>query len=228
MNYFVIGVSGVTCGGKTTLTKLLERSFPWCHVIHQDTYFYDDDHPNHVRMPEIENHVNYESPCSLNMDQMQEDVLKILSETGEFHYDSSFNTPSFDTGVELLKTIKDISKNYDTTKYSKIPVLILEGFTIFTSKTLFEKCDARFFLTLPEDECRKRRVQRSYTPADCPGYFDKAIWPEYTKHFEEFIEKTPGIKVFDSTDPMENIWKQSLDIIICGLEERQLLLRSKN
>ena len=70
----------MTCGGKTTLSQLLQRSFPWCRVVYQDSYFLDDDDPRHVRLPEVENHVNYEVPTALDLDKMEEDVKKILSE----------------------------------------------------------------------------------------------------------------------------------------------------
>ena len=60
MSYFVIGVSGVTCGGKTTMSKLLQRSFPWSKVIHQDKYFYPEDYEGHVRFADMDNHINFE------------------------------------------------------------------------------------------------------------------------------------------------------------------------
>jgi len=114
MSHFVIGVSGVTCGGKTTLSKLLQKSFPWCRVIHQDTYFYEDDSENHIRLgPELQNHANYELITSLNMDQMCKDVDAILEGPGTFSKltnQAVDNTPNFETGHELLKSVGEIGK----------------------------------------------------------------------------------------------------------------------
>lgn len=56
--------------------------------------------------------------------------------------------------------------DFDTTKFQKIPVLIIEGFIIFESPFLFDLCDVRFFLTLDESECRNRRTIRQYNPPD--------------------------------------------------------------
>ncbi|XP_053512133.1 nicotinamide riboside kinase 1 isoform X4 [Artibeus jamaicensis] len=39
MKTFVIGISGVTNGGKTTLAKNLQKHFPNCSVISQDDFF---------------------------------------------------------------------------------------------------------------------------------------------------------------------------------------------
>jgi len=231
MSYFVIGVSGVTCGGKTTLTKLLQRSFPWCRIVHQDFYFYDDEHPSHVRVPEVENHVNYELLTSMDMNKMHKDISAILAGPGEFFdgrtdgpkktkttdhdQESRYHqvaaaansrpedAPNFDTGLELLKTVGTL--DFDTTKYKDIPILIIEGFIMFASQFIYDKCDVRFFVTLEESECRLRRSTRQYNPPDCPGYFEKIVWPEYNRHIEQHVANRPGIKVFDGTMPIKKV-----------------------
>jgi nicotinamide/nicotinate riboside kinase len=237
MGYFVIGVSGVTCGGKTSLTKLLQRKLPWARVIHQDHYFYDDDWPHHVRSPEAEDHVNYEVFQSMDMEKMYGEVQKILDEppvllspskksssitpnqsngTEELLGDKA-ETPNFSGGDLFLQQIKDI--DVDLSKYSKSPILIIEGFTIFGSQFLFDKCHARFFCTLDKETCLARRTLRTYIPPDSPSYFEKVIWPEYEKHFNEFVDKRTGITVFDGNTPMEKIWKDSIQIVTCRMEE---------
>lgn len=123
MRYFVIGVSGVTCGGKTTLTKLLQRKFPWALVIHQDHYFFDDDYPNHIRVPESENHVNYEVFQALDMEKMYKDVQAILDAPPQYNVPKlcetnssgdgmgdKAETPNFDDS--FLQQIPDISNNF--------------------------------------------------------------------------------------------------------------------
>jgi hypothetical protein len=107
----VIGVSGITCGGKTTITKLLQRAFPWSKIIHQDNYFYDDDSDKHVRLPEAENHVNYEIDGSMDMDKMCRDietVLRAFREGVEDNYVNPDDTPNFNNEDELLKKIDPI------------------------------------------------------------------------------------------------------------------------
>lgn len=108
---YYLGVSGVTCGGKTTLTKLLQRSFPWCRIIHQDNYFYDDDHSSHVRVPDVQNHVNYEILGSMDMPKMYQDIKAILSspeKMSDIPAEASSkpeDIPNFDTGLELLNSV---------------------------------------------------------------------------------------------------------------------------
>ncbi|CAG7825840.1 unnamed protein product [Allacma fusca] len=224
---FVIGVSGVTCGGKTTLSQLLQRSFPWCRVIYQDSYFFDDDDPRHVRLEEVD-HVNYEILSALNMEQMEKDVVTTLQEDQPIlgTNGDGYDAPNFETsGKELLDNVQDIG--FDTSKYRKVPILLLEGFTIFGSELLFDKCDARFFLTLTKQECYERRSKRTtYIPPDTPGYFEKCIWPEFTAHYESCIANNPGIQVFNGTTPLESVWKESVEMIAADMEKKfpQLIL----
>jgi len=244
MSYFVIGVSGITCGGKTTLTQLLKRTFPWCRIIYQDSYFHDDDYPGHVRVPEVRNHVNYEILGSMDMPKMYKDVQGILDSPPEFfdgrphglrsqksqmadseahHTTTNPHTeqdiPNFDAAtLELLETVKHL--DFDVSKYKNIPILIVEGFIIFESNFLHDKCDVRFYVNLDEEECMRRRSSRTYNPPDGPGYFDKIVWPESMEHYTTFISGRGGIRVFDGKDSIANIWKDSIEIVTCRLEEK--------
>jgi len=95
------------------MSKLLQRSFPWCRVIHQDKYFYPEDYPGHVRIPEIGNHINFERWSALDMDQMHKDVEKILWTPPEGNEVNGLGrngeiAPNFAEGLELLRNLRDI------------------------------------------------------------------------------------------------------------------------
>jgi nicotinamide/nicotinate riboside kinase len=229
MSYFVIGVSGVTCGGKTTMSKLIQRSFPWqSKIIHQDQYFFPDEYEGHIRLPEVENHVNYEAMEALDMKKMHEDVLTLLdTPPGNAKTNGHSNgvlAPNFAEGQEFLNSIEDIG--VDTSEYSGVPILILEGFTIFASDILYDKCDVRFFLTLDEDTCRRRRDLRNFNPPDCPGYFDNCIWPEYKNHYSKYIVNRPGIAIHSGKVPAHNIWRESVELITRSIDQKALYQRN--
>jgi len=111
----------------------------------------------------------------------------------------------------------------DTSKYRNVPILIIEGFTIYESQFLFDKCDVRLFVTLNEDECRLRRKARGFNPPDVPGYFDKVVWPEFLKHFGGFVDNRTGITIFDGSTSIQRIWKESAEIVRCRLEEKYFM-----
>lgn len=74
----VVALSGVTCGGKSTLAKKLSNELKHCEVLNQDKYFYPDDSPNHVKVDNID-HNNYDNLGCLDMEKMFKDVKDILS-----------------------------------------------------------------------------------------------------------------------------------------------------
>lgn len=79
MKYWVVvGISGVTYGGKTTLTKLLHEKFVNSVVFSQDDYFFPGNDSRHTVIPEL-NHVNWEIMSSLDMKKMRSDVSSALS-----------------------------------------------------------------------------------------------------------------------------------------------------
>lgn len=77
-NWVVVGISGVTCGGKTTFATALRDLFPDASIVHQDKYFLQPDDARHTRIRSL-NHLNWEIPSALDMDKMRSDIKRILS-----------------------------------------------------------------------------------------------------------------------------------------------------
>jgi nicotinamide/nicotinate riboside kinase len=89
--WLVIGISGVTCSGKTTLAQSLQKHFKdqiGCELkpgvelnrvelVNQDTYFRSVDDPNHQKIEKLQ-HLNWEIIESMDMDKMISDVMEIL------------------------------------------------------------------------------------------------------------------------------------------------------
>lgn len=89
--WLVIGVSGVTCSGKTTLAQSLFEHFKKqsgneikagielnrVELINQDTYFRQVDDPNHQMIEKL-NHLNWEIMSSLDTNKMVNEIMEIL------------------------------------------------------------------------------------------------------------------------------------------------------
>jgi len=84
--WFVVGISGATCSGKSTLANKIHGNFPSI-IVRQDDYFFPLDDPRHVRIEEL-NHMNWELMTSLDMQKMYSDVIKILQCHGKSATDS--------------------------------------------------------------------------------------------------------------------------------------------
>ncbi|XP_076443457.1 nicotinamide riboside kinase 1-like isoform X2 [Babylonia areolata] len=102
--FLIIGISGTTNSGKTTLVSKLNKLFPQAQTMGQDHYFLapDDKRLEQYYVPEVD-HCNWEQFGALEMDRMIEDVEKWKEQ--HICYDSD-----------------------------PVPVLIIEGFLIFNHR----------------------------------------------------------------------------------------------
>ncbi|CAH0598143.1 unnamed protein product [Chrysodeixis includens] len=181
--WVVIGISGVTCGGKTTLASRLRETLAPVAVLHQDKYFLPDDSPKHVPVAGLSRrHNNYDILSALDMEAMLRDVRDTLA--GNKPAPDHSAPPEARAPAPLQLPGKSF--------------LILEGFTILNYEPIMELCDLRYYLTLEYNECLARRVFRLYDPPDVDGYFDKCVWPEHLKYKAQ-LEKDSRVCMLDGT-----------------------------
>ncbi|XP_043471748.1 nicotinamide riboside kinase 1 [Leptopilina heterotoma] len=193
MEWLVIGISGVTCSGKTTLARKLHQDFKNSILFEQDTYFLPIDNPRHVWVKEL-NHINFDILPSLDMKKMYSDIRRILDE----------------------KPLKSVVGASETEKN----IFIIEGFLIFDYKPISDLCSLKYFLTLEKEECFRRRELRVYDPPDGPGYFDKVVWPEYVNHKTAIMnnKELASIQFCDASNSQEEVYKTVLNDIKINLK----------
>lgn len=212
--WLIVGISGVTCGGKTTLTDTLRRyllddaskliddsvvgavKVGKIRTIHQDVYFLAENDPRHKRIAEL-NHNNWEVPTALDMSRMLDDIYSILMHEDEMSL--ADNVATFANGPKI------------------IDILLIEGFVIFNDSTLLSLCKLKFHLHIPYEKCFERRRRRTYEPPDVLGYFERCVWPMYMQHFAEFKDRA-DVRVLNAELPTERSCQFILDAL------RQLLL----
>lgn len=78
----VIGISGITNGGKTTLCERLEKDLPMATHINMDDYFFSADSG---RIPFVEelNHGNYEDVRAIDFERMVVDVDRWVTDAAD-------------------------------------------------------------------------------------------------------------------------------------------------
>ncbi|KAM9587509.1 carnosine N-methyltransferase [Morphnus guianensis] len=185
MKVLVIGLGGVTNGGKTTLAEKLKKMLPNCNIISQDDFFKPES--------EVETDERgfklYDVLDALYMDEMVKSIrnwMKSLTSSGVVTQEPQ-NT------CDNLKDTEDVY------------ILIVEGFLLYNYEPLNELWNRRYFLTLPYEECKRRRSTRVYQPADTPGYFDGHVWPMYLKYKNELEENASNIVYLDGTKSQEEL-----------------------
>ena len=193
-NAIVIGLSGVTNGGKTSMSEALKRKFD-ADVINMDDYFWEDDSPNHIRLAEFNGHANWDCVESIDFETMHRDILKWLDK------------------VTVQKTLEQnetnmAAENDVTIKTgSDVKMLVIEGILIFNYKPLSELFAKKYFFTLTKEECTARRDKRSYEPPDPEGYFDGCVWPMHLKYKQE-LEGDNSIVYLNGTDDRNKLFER--------------------
>ncbi|KAL9822670.1 carnosine N-methyltransferase [Geothlypis trichas] len=204
MKVLVIGLGGVTNGGKTTLAEKLKNMLPNCDIISQDDFFKPES--------EVETDERgfklYDVLDALYMDEMVTSIRNWMKSPAS----SGVVTEEPENTCDNLKNVY---------------ILIVEGFLLYNYEPLNELWNRRYFLTLPYEECKRRRSTRVYQPADTPGYFDGHVWPMYLKYKNELEENgSMQVDYLDGTKSQEELLSYVYSDIIQELnklrEEKQL------
>uniref|UniRef100_UPI0037E84159 nicotinamide riboside kinase 1 n=1 Tax=Semicossyphus pulcher TaxID=241346 RepID=UPI0037E84159 len=183
MKTLVVGVGGMTNGGKSTLSMSLHQQIPNSCIIAQDSYFKDDS------VVPVDSHgfKQYDMLDALHMDTMMTNV------------DSWRRDPE-----SFLRQCK-LNSEQTPPEDEDVFVLIVEGFLIFNHRSLNELFDKRYFMEIPYEVCKKRRSSRVYNPPDPPGYFDGHVWPMYLKNRREMESIVSEIVILDGLKPKEEL-----------------------
>jgi len=177
----VVGISGATCSGKTTVCKILRNIFVNSRLFHQDEYYWLEDSKNHVRDSKT-GFINWEVMSSFDMQSALKDLKSELAASSgnskklqprQWTIDNTFKNPdSYETII-------------DPTTFEHIRLIVVEGILVLNDPEISERCDHRFFFELDKATCWHRRKSRTYDPEDQIGYFEGLAWPFYLSNLAE-------------------------------------------
>ena len=141
MHPTLIGISGGTGSGKTTLAKKLAEHFgDSIALIRQDDYY-----RNRTDMPRVGDEVNYDHPDSFDMPLLLSHIAALRS--GE-----SVEAPIYE--------YKTHTRSEKTRLVSPAPVVLVEGILLFESEELSELFDMKIFVDTDPDVRLLRRIRR--------------------------------------------------------------------
>ncbi|KAK1152481.1 nicotinamide riboside kinase 2-like isoform X1 [Acipenser oxyrinchus oxyrinchus] len=186
---YIIGIGGVTNGGKTTVTNRLVKTLPNCSVVHQDSFFKP---PDQIEVGE-DGYKQWDVITSLDMEAMMNTVRAWMENPVKF---------ARSHGVNVLPTAEEPDSE------TEVHILIVEGFLLYNYRPLLEVCDKCFYISIPYEECKMRRSTRQYTVPDPPGLFDGHVWPMYLKHRREMEEHCMNVEYLDGLKSREELYNQ--------------------
>ncbi|XP_029141764.1 nicotinamide riboside kinase 2 [Protobothrops mucrosquamatus] len=214
---YIIGIGGVTNGGKTTLTNRLTQALPNCCVVHQDDFFKPQDQ---IQVGD-DGFKQWDVLASLDMEAMVNTVRAWRENPVKFARSHGVN-------------VSHDSKMPDS---KDIDILVVEGFLLYNYRPLvdlfdkryylavpYDECkrrrrplvdlfDKRYYLAVPYDECKRRRSTRKYTIPDPPGLFDGHVWPMYLKHRKEMEANEVNVVYLDGLKSRDDLYLQVFEDI---------------
>jgi nicotinamide/nicotinate riboside kinase len=183
----LIGISGPSSSGKTTLSRLLRDIFPpsSLFVLHLDDFYLTD-----ASIPVTDDGIqDWDCIGSLNLPQLK-NALQHIKEHGkspEWLVSQEDQNSVGEHGVpesEIAKLRDEVGKLWEGRR-----ICVVDGFLLFSEKMrdVRELFDVRLFLRTSYETAKRRREARSgYVTLegfwqDPPGYVDKIVWPNYVK-----------------------------------------------
>ncbi len=168
----IIGITGGSGSGKTTVVNKIIQSFPNKSValIPQDAYYYDNGHLS----PEEKLKINFDHPSSIEFDLLISDLEKLkLGET--------INQPIY--------SYVTCARNKESIPIEPKRVIIVEGILILSNEKLRDLLDIKLFVDTDSDD-RLMRIIRRDVQERGRNYNDALIhYEKYVKPMhEQFIE----------------------------------------
>jgi nicotinamide/nicotinate riboside kinase len=188
-NALLVGISGVSSSGKTTLARLLRDILGNAFILHEDDFYKTDTEiPINHGAGEI---ADWDCLESINL-RAFEDALKHIKKHGMPPPDLVSKEDKNEVGyVDVDPKVIDKLK-WDASKLmfrDVPPIAIIDGFLMYSEemKSIRELFDVKLFLRTNYATAKRRREVRSgYVTIegwweDPPGYVDKIVWPNYVK-----------------------------------------------
>jgi len=201
----VVGISGASSSGKTTLSRLLRDIFPNTSVLHEDDFYKPE-----AELPKKHGFLDWDCAESLSLPDLSSSLEHIRS-TGNFPPDldskedrnSVGECPISDAVIDELKSkvcawTRPGGAGYgilDATS-SPLQLYILDGFLLYSPSmaSIQPLIDVKLFLRVSYAKAKARREARSgYVTLegfweDPPGYVDKVVWPNYVEDHKWMFE----------------------------------------
>lgn len=191
----LVGISGPSSSGKTTISRLLRDILigsPDFHtfILHEDDFYKTD---NEIPVNE-EGLQDWDCLEAIDL-PLFERVLKYVKDNGKLPADFESKEDKNDVGkVDVEQSTRDWCEEQTANiakakPGTKVTIAIVDGFLLYSKEMalLSSYLDVKLFLRTNFSTAKHRREARSgYVTLegfweDPPGYVEKVVWPNYVK-----------------------------------------------
>jgi nicotinamide/nicotinate riboside kinase len=196
----LVGISGPSSSGKTTLSRLLRDIFPpsKLFILHLDDFYLTD-----AEIPVRNGVQDWDCLESLNLPQLGEALHHIKQRgTSPQWLESKEDQNSVGEHGVSQKAVDqlrhDVAAWFDGNEaWRDRRICIVDGFLLFSEemKDIRSLFDVRLFLRTSYETAKRRREARSgYVTIegfweDPPGYVDQVVWPNYVQDHKFLFEQ---------------------------------------
>jgi len=171
MSITIIGVSGGSCSGKSSISKNFNRSFGKNSIIISQDSFYRS--LSEKELKNVENY-DFDIPSAIEFEKLEKVLIDI--KLGK----DSINIPIYDFKTH---TVTGISK----VNLIGIKIVILEGIFLYHLKMIRDMINIRIFVDTDLDICLSRRIERDIIErgrsiATVLERYNKYVKPSYEKY----------------------------------------------
>lgn len=142
---YLIGITGLSCSGKTTLSEKLRDALGEenCLLISMDDYYKELTPEQYKILHNDDAAINFDTPDSIDFDLLKNNLIDIKSHT-------SVQIPKFDIGSCVITSWREIPAY-------KYKFVILEGVFIFSDPDIANLCNLKIWVETCDYVCALRR-----------------------------------------------------------------------
>ena len=174
---YIIGITGGSGSGKTSLLKELTNSFSSTDicVISQDDYYKPKDEQVKDQLG-IE---NFDLPRSINSNELVTDIIKLIA--GEIVKREEY-------------TFNNVDAKPKTLVFKPAPIIIVEGLFVYHFQEIRKLLDLKVFMHAKENlkvirRIKRDRLERNYPLDDVLYRYEKHVMPTFEQYIAPYIDK---------------------------------------
>ncbi|KAL1591105.1 hypothetical protein WHR41_00182 [Cladosporium halotolerans] len=190
----LVGLSGPSSSGKTTIARLLRDILPNAFILHEDDFYKTDAE---IPMSPEHNIADWDCLESINLPALESALKHIKAHSAvppDFESKEDQNSVG-EVNVDgaLIERLKAQAAGLGE---GGVRVAIVDGFLLYSQEmqAVRDTFDVKLFLRTDYETAKRRREARSgYVTlegfwADPPGYVDKIVWPNYVNDHKYLFE----------------------------------------